>query len=206
MEYILTGPRGWYLVGYEASEVYSNNGKYNSTTFCENKDCLCLCDTEDYPVRRFIYPFEPGSEKWEQFLFSTHPSFSNVRAGLMAVKSGNVELDLSKYLISSLASLTPASLLISIKDQFSTDSLWERMKYFFYQQEPYGLFDNPGYRFCENEGICIKMDGVRIFSYEPEAEFQVPWIGLKESATNVEIRKHSDGYIIKRKLVTKRKE
>jgi hypothetical protein len=37
IEYILTGPRGWYHVGYESSKISSGGGKYNSTVYCEIK-------------------------------------------------------------------------------------------------------------------------------------------------------------------------
>jgi len=53
IEYILTGPRGWYLVGYESSKISSGGGKYNSTVYCENKDCICLCNMKGKEVKSF---------------------------------------------------------------------------------------------------------------------------------------------------------
>lgn len=194
IEYLLTGPKGWYLVGYEALEISSNPGKYNSTTSCENKDCICFCDSEDYSVREFIYPFEIGSSPWSKLISIT--KYDEIRSALIASRSETVEVDISEYLVSFAVGSTPEL----IASKFDENKFKERMKYFFYQQEPYGIFKNPGYLFCQSQNICIKTDGIKIYSYENEAEQIVPWIGLNSSATRIRIKKNSKGYLITRRI------
>lgn len=55
-EYLITGLKGWYLVGYEALETDPSNplGEFHSTISCDDEDCICFCDLGDDSVRGIV--------------------------------------------------------------------------------------------------------------------------------------------------------
>lgn len=156
IEYLLTGPKGWYLVYYDEEFIKKGEGNFSSVFSCNNENCICFCNMEQ------MTPLKDSQKKVSNRAITYN-------------------------------TLVPSLISETYEWEYTRREFFEN---FFYNSS---YRNHPiGYEKCQAESVCLKIKGIKISSYEDEAEFFVPWIGLNNSATTISINKIGESYNISR--------